>query len=65
MVTEEQEMQFLDFLKDNKLLCNKFLMGYKDPNKQEALWDGLCKDTKMEKDACKHWFKSHMTMYGK
>ena len=50
--TEEQEMKLLDFLKENKLLCNQHLMNYKDPNKQEALWDAFCAENKMNKDTC-------------
>ena len=62
---EEQEMKLVEFLRDYELLCSKKVMDYKDPNKTEALWDKFCVENKMDKAACKRWFQSHRTMYGK
>ena len=62
---EEDELKLVEFLKDNELLHNKKLMDSKDPNKWEALLDKFCTENNMDKAACKEWFQSQRTMYGK
>ena len=50
---EEDELNLMEFLKDNELRCNKRLTGHKDQNKREAVWDRFCTENNMEKAACK------------
>ena len=62
---EEDEMNLIEFQRDNKLLYNKKVMDYEDPNKKEGIWDNFVLKTVMDKAACKKGFQSHRTMYGK
>ena len=57
-------MEPLAFLKDNKPLYNKHLMGYKNPDKW-GRGGGQRAENKTNKEACKHWFKNQRTIYGK
>ena len=51
VVFKQDEMKFVELLKDNELLYNKRLMDYKDPNKGEALWDKFGAENKIDKAA--------------
>ena len=65
VLKEEDEMRNVEFMRDYELLLNKRLMDYKDQNNIEALWDKSCSENKMDQTACKRWFHSQRTMYGK
>ena len=53
MFKKEQEMELINFLENNKLIYNKRLMDYKDPNEPEAIWDILCRENNMVKATSK------------
>ena len=40
-------------------------MDYKDRSKREAVWDKLCEENNLDKDACQKWFQSQHTLFGK
>ena len=61
----EEEQKLMDFLRDNEILYNKHLMGYKDSSKREAVLDKFCEEKYMDKDACQRWFQCKRTLMGK
>ena len=61
----EEEQKLVDFLHDNEILYNKRLMDYKDKSKREAVWDKVCEENNLDKDACQRWFQSQRTLFGK
>ena len=63
--SDENEQKLVDFLCDNQILYNKRLKDYKDRSKREAVWDKLCEENNLEKDACQKWFQSLCTLFGK
>ena len=42
----------MEFLRDNEIIYNKFLKHYKDRSKREAVWDQVCEEYNLDKDAC-------------
>ena len=60
-----EEQKLVEFLCDNELLYNKHLMDYKNRSKRELVWDKICKENNLDKDACQRWFQSLRTIFGK
>ena len=48
-----------------QILYNKRLMDYKDRSKREAVWDKICEENNLDRDACQRWFQSQRTLFGK
>ena len=65
VIKKGDELNQVEFIKDNVLLYNNRLVGYKDPYKRDGIWDKFCTENKMDNTACTRWFQSQRTMHFK